>query len=125
MPDADPTSSKAVTPAQAGVQKNFIRTRSLPPKEWVPPRKGALQLGLRLPSRNARTRGRLYGRKIFRPYIRALKQRADRNPRAHASLGIVATGFKTPKPTNQKSKTGGPHVRKVLSCRPPIRSLFN
>jgi len=48
-------------------------------------------------------------------HIRALKQRADRNPRAHASLGCAATGFKTRK---RGFKTGAMNQRTRGKARP-------
>ena len=52
-------------------------------------------------------------------HIRALKQRADRNPRAHASLGIVATGFKTHN-TQTEDSNNDCHA----GLRSGIQSLF-
>jgi len=53
-------------------------------------RKGAQQLGLRLSSRNAQTRGR----QELIPLLAGLKQLAALFPRSHISFGCAATGLK-------------------------------
>jgi len=53
-------------------------------------RKAAQQLGLRLSSRRARTRGR----QELIPLFAGLKQLAALFPRPHTSLGYAATGLK-------------------------------
>jgi hypothetical protein len=53
-------------------------------------RKGAQQLGLRLSSRNARTRGR----QELIPFLAGLRQLAALIPRPQPSLGCAATGLK-------------------------------
>jgi len=54
-------------------------------------RKGAQQLGLRLSSRRARTRGR----QELIPLLAGLRQLAALIPRPQPSLGCAVTGFKT------------------------------
>jgi len=57
---------------------------------WKGGLKDAQQLGLRLSSRNARTRGR----QELIPLFAGLRQLATLNPYSHPSLGCAATGFK-------------------------------
>jgi len=61
-------------------------------------RKGAQQLGLRLSSRRARTRGR----QELIPLLAGLRQLAALIPRPQPSLGCAATGFKNTKDLKEK-----------------------
>jgi len=75
---------------QNNLLKTIIDTFFARSKESIQ-RKGALQLGLRLSSRRARTRGR----QELIPLLAGLKQLAALIPRPQPSLGCAATGFKT------------------------------
>jgi hypothetical protein len=86
-----------------GVQNNFLKifidTFFARSKESIQ-RKGAQQLGLRLSSRRARTRGR----QELIPFLTGLRQLAALIPRPQPSLGCAAMGFKTLE-TKEKKQT--------------------
>jgi len=75
--------SPLLTPKSAAVKTGSLDSTNQ--------RKGAQQLGLRLSSRRARTRGR---QKLI-PLLAGLRQLAALIPHPQPSLGCAATGFKT------------------------------